>query len=571
MVDAFKVVSVEINNLPLTIPIVLRDLFDFINNEMIEGLFRINGSLKKINYYYSNLHKYKKWLPDANIYDICSLLKKILITNYKFIDVERLDLTQLKGLTSEDFNWEYFNKFINNNINYLNLNIFIYSINFISNLLNHTTVTKMSLLNYSIIFQPIFLTCDDLIYLPNYINLLNFLLGSVDLVVLDYSLIDENYKLDVSASEFHNETPNDKPFKFMFKNFKNKSIDSMNDIGKKFPFGNDFGFKGYKMSNRSAELLAKTVEEDKILIKNDLRLIEDDEISNDQESKVNTADSVEKFVTQLHKSVSGTVFNSTPTSIEDITFTSEEPLQPPPSNSSVVEKYDSAKESISSQSSGSPGLDTSFAESFQSLDPESRPRKYQVYNQNSIIDESVDPLTVDPEVNELVQLEDINTKSFQFNINLPTSPHSSFHSTTSHHLNEFTRSNTSQDTNDTSFNSTNSKSEDTITPEYTLDSSPKSIKSKRESIFGRIEEAVSIPRTRSILESPEKTARRNSILESPERNNRRNSRILSRIESRLSTTSDRTSIIEKRKSFIRLFKNESGVKLSLKLKSKSVY
>lgn len=549
MVDAFKVVSVEINNIHLTIPIILRDLFQFINDEIIEGLFRINGSLKKINYYYNNLHKYKKWLPDANIYDVCSLLKKILITNYKYIDVDKLDLTELKALTMQDFNWDYFNRFINNHVNSLSLNIFIYSINFISNLLKHTTITKMSLLNYSIIFQPIFLSCDDLVYLPNYINLLNFLLGNVSSIVLDDSLVEEEYRLKTSDKEF-NATNNDKPFKFMFKNFKNKSIDSMTDMGKKFPFGNDFGFKGYKMSNKSAELLAKTVEEDKILIKDDLRLVEDEDLNSEEAFK----NSVQKFVNELHKSGSNTTFTTVATNIEDIQFTSDEPFQPPPSNEYAPEECVSSKDSVSSQSSGSPGVDTSIADSFQSLDPETKPRKYQVYNQNSKIDESVDPLTVDPEVNELVQLGDVDTKSFQFNINLP-SPHSSFHSTSSHHIEEFTPSNTSQETNDTSFNSSTSKSEGTIAQEYSLDSLPRSTKSKRESIFGRIEEAI--PRTRSILDSPEKSTRRNS-------------RILSRIESRLSTNGDRNSIIEKRKSFIRLFKND-GVKLSLKLKSKSVY
>lgn len=243
MIDPFELQDTEIDGIKLSVPKIVINLFDFINDNIIEGIFRINGSLKKINYYYSNLPKYHKWIESANIYDICSLLKKILNVNYEFFHSKDFTFQFL-----QNFSWDKFNEKVLK-LSFKPFNLFIYVIKRLNNLLTRNEDTKMSMLNYAIIFQPILFNCDNLVILPNFINLLNNILKDNDKLITEYpkdrsSFIDKddintagdksNSKTSsksMSSSKNNSTTSNTGLFPsfYKFKNFKNKSFDSINE------------------------------------------------------------------------------------------------------------------------------------------------------------------------------------------------------------------------------------------------------------------------------------------------------------------------------------------------------
>ncbi|EGV64617.1 hypothetical protein PSN45_004945 [Yamadazyma tenuis] len=508
MVDVFKLVSPPDGD-EFRIPLILSELYAFINNDICEGIFRINGSLKKVNQYYNSLHRYHRWLPEANIYDVCSLLKKLLTTNYKFFDISKLDLGELKELSDEKFNWEYFNRFMNNNLNSLSLHIFMYTIAFTSRLLDHSDITKMSLLNFSIIFQPIFFSCDSLVGLPNYINLLNFLLKNHQKIDIDQSLIDSDFKLALSESSVETDFTDNSSFFYRFKSFKNKSIDSINDIGRKIPFSNDITFKGYRFNNRSVDMVS--------FLKDNRDSLSDQ--SKDEES-------------------AGTVITEVP---ENGPITNSESTQ------SVSSSTDPQIGSQDAQPDPEPESNPEYT---HTLEPPTH--KFPVFE----IDESIDPLTVDPEINAVIHLKDIDTQSFQFDVDLDSSSNSSFHSLNDDSddtSNQMNQSNFSNDTNDTSFQIS----------ELSHKPSMWSLRSHKEPKHSKHHES--------------KTTRKKPTSKLAQTATRkRSSTILSRVESRLDSKSeprsscDTLSSMEKRRSLAKVFKNE-GIKFPLKLKSKSIY
>lgn len=277
MIDPFELQDTEIDGIKLSVPKIVIYLFDFINDNIIEGIFRINGSLKKINYYYSNLPKYHKWIESANIYDICSLLKKILNVNFDFFHSKDFTFQFL-----QNFSWDKFNEKVLK-LNFKPFNLFIYVIKRLNNLLTRNEDTKMSMLNYAIIFQPILFNCDNLVILPNFINLLNNILKDNDKLITEYSkdrssFIDDdttgksNSKTSsksTSSSKNNSTTSNTGLFPsfYKFKNFRNKSFDSINEslklrISAKSD-GNNNGSGIFKQKyNMSSSNVSKPVEEE---------------------------------------------------------------------------------------------------------------------------------------------------------------------------------------------------------------------------------------------------------------------------------------------------------------------
>lgn len=548
MVEAFKVIDVEIHHHSFKLPLVLADLYSFIRADITEGIFRINGSLKKVNQYHSSLNKYNKWLNDANIYDICSLLKKTLITNYKFIDPTKLDFNQLGS--NDSFNWDYFNKFLNNNLNPLSFNIFLYTLHFLNELLSFNDITKMTLLNYSIIFQPIFFPCESLIGLPNFINLLNFLLQNKDLIKLDSSLIDEDFKLALQQQN----TFSDTSFLYKFKNFKNKSIDSINDISKKLPFD-----RGYRMSNKSYDLITTKeviVEKDSSPEDPDNTELEEPEIldtlqlTSDQVDQVGqVGPSAPSLPADASSSTDAMNIESDVLSMGSVMSHSGEA-----ESAEFESTFEQSKETILKQETHDT-IKTANDHEFHGLDPLHGPdSSYRLSSFKFTDIDQIDPLTVDPVVNEVINLKEIDTPSFHFNIDVATSSTTSFHSvddleSSVSNVNTADSNNLTQ-TNDTSFQITDLSNKPS--------SSSMTSKAQDKQVSDSSLIAPSTKERKGII------GRKLSSLT----NERRNSTLLSRIESRLSTADGLST--DKRKSFIRLFKNE-GSKFPFKLKSKSVY
>lgn len=259
MVDPYKTITVEVGDNQVQVPVIIHQLFSYIQTNMTEGIFRINGSMKKVNQYHRTLHNYSKWLHDeyTSVYDICSLLKKIL-GSYNFINVDLL-----LGFTGDvKADLVKFNQILNM-CDHVSIAIFLYTIDNIHTLLQYHDITKMTVMNYAIIFQPIFIKSTDLIMLPSFINLIKLVLENKDslLVLASTPLLEPTLTKD-SAAFNRNSIFSESLFLYKFRNFTNKSIDSINDSFKTKPKSNDRivnrksqvwtqGFNGYKLRNAS--------------------------------------------------------------------------------------------------------------------------------------------------------------------------------------------------------------------------------------------------------------------------------------------------------------------------------
>lgn len=644
MVDPFRLVDTEINGIRLSIPVIVQELFEFIHQEIVEGIFRINGSLKKVNYYYTNLTKYNKWLPTANVYDICSLLKKLLLNNFKFFLVENIDLAKLFGNVSEadgsdgksdenqitEFNWNYFNHLMNNQLKEINLNVFIYITNFLHNFLLFNKITKMSVLNFAIIFQPICFPCENFVLLPHYINLLKHLLENKSKILINKSLINEKLSYDTNLLDPELES---NTLFYKFKNFKNKSIDSINISRRDY-------FK-YSKFGKSVESLPAEVPEPQDESENPFKDQPVNAESETNKSETDPSELLEMPVSDLPM----------PDNVSELPV-SELPVSD--TNSASSHEDSDSKTFFNEVKDNSyykhPSLVNSKSfhcreelyqdESFQSLDPldlESHAEKGQDHRygtkQFKPDSQSVDPLLVDPEVNELVKLQDVNTKSFQFDIDFDNSSNSSFHSIVNLDSDEGfdhdatalwqSESKTSQDasylTNDTSYRPDQLDGDinfnDAKTP---MSSSPNKKRYSNADILSSIN-TFTKP-SPNVANAKTKTKPRNSPTRSPTKSKdvqmKRSSRILTKIESKLSldpvpsfistssptqaspkrgstprgstasisrpqsrtqsessgSQNKRNSILDNSKNLISMFKNENPKRnFSMKLKSKSVF
>lgn len=651
MVDPFKLIETEVNGIKLSIPIIVQELFEFIYQDIVEGIFRINGSMKKFNYYYTNLSRFNKWLPTANVYDICSLLKKVLLNNFKFFQVDQINLNKLFGNTPEcpnenqitNFNWNYFNHILNNQVKDINLNVFIYSINYVNNFLQFNKLTKMTNLNFAIIFQPIFFPCDNLILLPHYINLLKHLLENRSKILINKSLINEKmfYNTNLLDPELDSNT-----FFYKFKNFKNKSIDSIN-LPKKVPL-NDY-FK-YSKFGKSVESLPVDDIED---LNNNEGKSKSDHIDNDADDGNKDESSLETGIQKDIQKDNSSEYNDSISTNDPISDSKTETLSNKEPSSETRDSSDFDTKSSPSKKPTLPSSKTFHSrdelyhdDSFHSLDPlelasptndhkntdKDHEHRYGTQKFKHDDTHSVDPLEVDPEVDELVQLKDVNTKSFQFDMDFNNSSNSSFHSIVNTDTdNDFERdidfgslsrsssqlgsndgSNRSNLTNDTSFridqldNDINFNSGKDTRKSSSASSTTAKKRYSSANILTNINTLANpTPNVASVEKKRSPTRQSNSSSNSNKRDHelKRSSRILTKLESKLSldptpsfvSTSSpiksssrersttqplsqtsslgkRSSIIDNGKNFVNMFKNENPKRnFTLKLKSKGVF
>lgn len=514
MVDPFQIIDVEINDIELKIPVVIYDIFNYIEDNITEGIFRINGSLKKINQYYSTLSKYPKFLknPDTSIYDICSLIKKILNTNFEFVNSENLNLTGNNAVDIKNFN-----NYLNTEIPSLSINIFIFVINKLHKFLHYHDVTKMTIMNYSIIFQPILISSDNLLLLPNFINLLKSIIENKESIKFlhsrNSSIISNFSEKDFERGTYdRNNNFIDSNFFKNFKSFKNKSFDTINDSLKmKLSQNKDFLKLRGKMNSIEDIKFGKvdtSIEEEQ---KSDT----ESESGEGKESQIEDSQSVHsaRSVQSTHSTHSQKDQSGIDSfSLKELPLEQSSPLDEP-SESFESPQTHHDNESIESE------------ESIDLPQPSLAPEKNQYFLS------SKSPVTKPREsmnsINELCKLDSINSKSFQFNINLDS--HSMLSNSSYHSI----------DNNDTTF--------DTIDTKGPLTSSDCSIDPK-ELPESPVKKPAKVEDKR--VEKVKK--HRNSIL--------------------FSDLSPLNSNVNKRKSFINLFKND-GVKrnFTLKFKNRSVY
>ncbi|CAH6722993.1 hypothetical protein CLIB1444_12S01860 [[Candida] jaroonii] len=522
MVDPFQIIDVEINDIELKIPVIIYDIFNYIEDNITEGIFRINGSLKKINQYYSNLSKYPKFLkhPDTSIYDICSLIKKILNSNYQFVDSEHLNLTGNNAVDIKNFN-----NHLNTEIPSLSINIFIFVINKLHNFLKYHDETKMTIMNYSIIFQPILISSDNLLLLPNFINLLKSIIeNKEDIKFLhsrNSSIISNFSEKDFERGVYdRNNNFIDSNFFKNFKSFKNKSFDTINDSLKmKLTQNKDFLKLRSKM-NSIEDIKFGIVEEEKEGSETSAPHTPHIESSENPETPENEDSHSEKSSVSTSHDQSGIdqsgIDQSFNASLKEL------PLE----QSSPLDEFSETFESPQSHH------DNESIESDESIDlPQPSLAPLSEKNQYFLTESPVTkPRESMNSINELCKLDSINSKSFQFNINLDSHSilsNSSYHSIDNH--------------NDTTF--------DTIDTKGPVTSSDCSID----------------PKELPLPESPVKKVVKSEDKRVEKVKKNRNSILFGDL-------SPLNSNVNKRKSFISLFKND-GVKrnFTLKFKNRSVY
>lgn len=215
---AYSQIDIESNS--CQIPTIIVQCFDKIfENTSVEGIFRINGSVKRIGHIYNHLlnnEGFDTITEYYNCHDVCGVLKKFLkiylpqiseifSPNYLFFDKFKtfydeymnIDSTSMSSyktaLTSQDSQpltelLNSFTKFIILKNSSFKNNLFIYFLFNINKLCKYQSTTKMTSLNYSIIFQPYLFNSSNLSYLPFLQEFLHLLIDNFDLLLESYEL-----------------------------------------------------------------------------------------------------------------------------------------------------------------------------------------------------------------------------------------------------------------------------------------------------------------------------------------------------------------------------------------------
>ncbi|ODV67321.1 hypothetical protein HYPBUDRAFT_11899 [Hyphopichia burtonii NRRL Y-1933] len=208
--EEIEYIDIIIAAVRIKIPRIIHECFQHIleHGSTIEGIFRINGSIKRINQLYNHLILHKKIEDFAEIYsihDVCGVLKKYMknylssineiFTSKQIEQIKKMSevvedsqsVQSFKTAKEEETN-ETIDKFLNyiNNYNLRYKNDFlIYSIYQLNKL--QSIETKMTNYNYSIIFQPyLFPTCNlnNLIFCQEY---LFYLMNNFNYLIKNYS------------------------------------------------------------------------------------------------------------------------------------------------------------------------------------------------------------------------------------------------------------------------------------------------------------------------------------------------------------------------------------------------
>lgn len=246
--------TVDIDNIHVNVPSILDDCFKYILNEgLVEGIFRISGSVRRIRAVADDYSQYREWLFNLTKkplpHDVCGVIKKYL-TQYLMAmnnlfsqsllaQIRRLHNTHRR--TSSDASMDSFKSavtslntstpvsvldadadhlsfsnflldeteslldrlahlLVTRNLSSKNL-FFIYLVWRLKQLSEHKAVTKMSAENASIIFQPYIFDTTNLVDLKFFQNLLCFLVENFDLFLEKFtcyrSLLDGYEELEV--------------------------------------------------------------------------------------------------------------------------------------------------------------------------------------------------------------------------------------------------------------------------------------------------------------------------------------------------------------------------------------
>lgn len=212
--------QIDIGTNSCQVPTIVIQCFDKIfENTSVEGIFRINGSVKRIGHIYNHLMNNEGFdtiTEYYNCHDVCGALKKFLkiylpqiseifSPNYLFFDKFKtfydeymnIDSTSMSSyktaLTSQDS--QPLSELVNNFTKFIILknssfknNLFIYFLFNISKLCKYQSTTKMTSLNYSIIFQPYLFNSSNLSHLPFLQEFLHLLIDNFDLLLESYEL-----------------------------------------------------------------------------------------------------------------------------------------------------------------------------------------------------------------------------------------------------------------------------------------------------------------------------------------------------------------------------------------------
>lgn len=219
--------TTSVDGLSVKVPKCLVQCFDYLqSNGMVEGIFRVNGSVKRISQYFSN-HNVENWIAaNPSPHDISGVIKKYL--NYYLYETSVFDGATTKEIkshyneylnqilvidhnddasinsfktakTSYDCNPlnEFVEKVVQSMISERSQDknqLFIYIVYNLSLIMEHSVKTKMSSINLAIIFQPYFFDNSDI----NNIQALPFLQEILQTLIENSHVLINEYSIEVA-------------------------------------------------------------------------------------------------------------------------------------------------------------------------------------------------------------------------------------------------------------------------------------------------------------------------------------------------------------------------------------
>lgn len=219
--------NVCVDGLSVRVPKCLVQCFEYLqSNGMVEGVFRVNGSVKRISQYFANPN-IENWIAaNPSPHDISGVIKKYL--NYYLYDASVFDEATTREIknhyvvymnqilvidhkddvsinsfktakTSYDCSPlnEFLEKFVQSMISERSQDknqLFIYIIHNLSLIMDHSMKTKMSSINLAIIFQPYFFDNSDI----NNIQTLPLLQKILQTLIENSSALINEYSIEVA-------------------------------------------------------------------------------------------------------------------------------------------------------------------------------------------------------------------------------------------------------------------------------------------------------------------------------------------------------------------------------------
>lgn len=210
-IDTFDRVPVDLTNdswnscdprpPPIEVPKPLATLFQHIQSHPALGIFRINGSSKRISCLFELLgdlpHNSRdllvmvedpectEWDNSYTIHDYCGCLKRLLYACYPELLTPRVTRRLTSQNRSNSFQYVIAQLHTPSNVHHSQM--FLYLV-FQLHLLvqNSISITKMTAHNYAIVFQPLFFNCETTETMTNATRLLESLIVNAPQVISQY-------------------------------------------------------------------------------------------------------------------------------------------------------------------------------------------------------------------------------------------------------------------------------------------------------------------------------------------------------------------------------------------------